>query len=111
MAVPELILYSDYKVRHYKKSESAASTIGLITIDVKLAEKRSAGNLHAVFDEAGVRNGVDDPLEGDTRPKGEKRFGLTRSRTASAPVLDPTCEGGRNNSKTQSSGKASFYST
>jgi len=59
---------------------------------VKLAGKRSAGNPHAAFDEAGVGNGVDDPLEGDTRPKGEKRFGLTRSRTATAPVLDPTCE-------------------
>jgi len=28
---------------------------------------------------AGVGNGVDDPLEGDTLPKGEKRLGLTRS--------------------------------
>jgi len=57
---------------------------------VKLAGKRSAGNPHAAFDEAGIGNGVDDPLEGDTRPKGENRLGLTRSITATAPVLDPT---------------------
>ena len=59
---------------------------------MKLAGKRSAGNPHAAFDEAGAGNGVDDPLEGDNRPKGENQFGLTRSRTATAPVLDPTCE-------------------
>lgn len=57
---------------------------------MKLAGKRSAGNPHAAFDEAGIGNGVDDPLEGDTRPKGENRLGLTRSITATAPVLDPT---------------------
>jgi hypothetical protein len=34
---------------------------------------------HVRFDVAGVGNGVDDPLEGDTRLKGEKRLGLTRS--------------------------------
>ena len=60
---------------------------------MKLAGKRSAGNPHAAFDEAWAGNGVDDPLEGNTRPKGENQFGLTRSRTATAPVLDPTCEG------------------
>jgi len=57
---------------------------------MKLAGKRSARNPHAAFDEAGTGNGVDDPLEGDTRLKGEKRLDLTRSRTATAPVLDPT---------------------
>lgn len=57
---------------------------------MKLAGKRSAGNPHAAFDEAGAGNGADDPLEGDTRLKGEKWLGLTRSRTATAPVFDPT---------------------
>jgi len=35
-------------------------------------------------------NGVDDPLEGDTRPKGEKRLGLTRS--ALLPRQPPTLQ-------------------
>ena len=53
--------------------------IGLITLDVKLAGKPYAGKPHVRFDVAGVGNGVDDPLEGDTLLKGEKRLGLTRS--------------------------------
>jgi len=31
------------------------------------------------FDAAVAGNGADDPFEGDTHPKGEKRLGLTRS--------------------------------
>ena len=38
--------------------ESSTSTIGAITFDAKLSGKRSAGNLHAAFDEAGDGNGV-----------------------------------------------------
>ena len=53
--------------------------IGLITLDVKLAGKPDAGKPHVRFDVAVAGNGVDDPLEGDTHPKGEKRPGLTRS--------------------------------
>jgi hypothetical protein len=53
--------------------------IGLITLDVKLAGKPDAGKPHVRFDVADAGNGEDDPLEGDTRPKGEKRLGLTRS--------------------------------
>lgn len=42
--------------------ESLSSTIGPINLDEKLSGKRSAGNLHAAFDEAGagnVTNGAD----------------------------------------------------
>lgn len=37
--------------------ESAASPIGLINLDRKTTGKRSAGNPHAAFDEAGAGNG------------------------------------------------------
>ena len=37
-------------------SESLSSTIGPINLDEKLLGKRSAGNLHAAFDEAGAGN-------------------------------------------------------
>ena len=49
--------------------ESAARRIGHIDLWVKLAGKRSAGNLHAAFDEAGTGNvaranaPVPDPTE------------------------------------------------
>jgi hypothetical protein len=36
----------------------AASAIGHITFDEKLTGKRSAGNPHAAFDEAGAGNGL-----------------------------------------------------
>jgi hypothetical protein len=52
--------------------------IGHITLDVKLAGKPGAGKPHARFDVAVAGNGADDPLEGDTRLKREKRLGLTR---------------------------------
>jgi hypothetical protein len=48
--------------------ESAARLIGHINIQVNLAGKRSAGNLHAAFDVAGT---------GNVAP-------------TNAPVLDPT---------------------
>jgi hypothetical protein len=51
--------------------ESTAEPIGHISLWAKLAGKRSAGNLHAAFDEAGTGN-----VAG-----------------ANAPVLDPTREG------------------
>lgn len=37
-------------------NESLSSTIGLINLSVKLSGKRSAGNPHAAFDEAGAGN-------------------------------------------------------
>lgn len=37
-------------------SESLTNTIGPINLDEKLSGKRSAGNLHAAFDEAGAGN-------------------------------------------------------
>jgi hypothetical protein len=51
--------------------ESTARPIGRISLQVKLAGKRSAGNPHAAFDVAGTGNVA----------------------SANAPVLDPTCEG------------------
>ena len=50
-------------------AESSSSVIGRITLDEKCAGKRSAGNPHAAFDEAGTGNGA---------------------TSATAPVLDPT---------------------
>jgi hypothetical protein len=44
--------------------------IGHINFDAKLTGKRSAGNPHAAFDEAGVGNGLN----------------------STAPTPDPTCE-------------------
>ena len=38
--------------------ESAARSIGHITCETKLLGKRSAGNPHATFDEAGAGNGM-----------------------------------------------------
>jgi hypothetical protein len=46
---------------------------------MKLAGKPDAGNPHVRFDAVVAGNGADDPLEGDTHLKGEKRLGLTRS--------------------------------
>jgi len=50
--------------------ESAASLIGLITLQVKLQCKPSVGNPHAGFDEAGVGNGatgrIEAPAEGES---------------------------------------------
>ena len=40
------------------KPESAASSIGLITLGVKLSGKRSAGKPPAAFEVAGVGNGL-----------------------------------------------------
>jgi len=37
-------------------SESLSCTIGFINLDEKLSGKRSAGNPHAAFDEAGAGN-------------------------------------------------------
>ena len=51
------------------KDESYTNTIGHINLNKKLLRKRSAGNPHAAFDEAGDGNGV--------------------YRTT-APLLDPT---------------------
>jgi hypothetical protein len=42
--------------------------IGHITFDAKLTGKRSAGNPHAVFDEAGAGNGPKAPRQAPTLP-------------------------------------------
>ncbi|GHU16634.1 hypothetical protein FACS189472_02110 [Alphaproteobacteria bacterium] len=53
-------------------SESVAGMIGHINFDAKITGKRSAGNPHATFDEAGDGN---------------------VAILANAPLLDPTCAG------------------
>ncbi len=66
----QLGLFDNYRVRRYIRIvESGLSAIGPITLDTKCAGKRSAGNPHAAFDEAGVGNGVTQ---------------------TTAPTLDPT---------------------
>jgi hypothetical protein len=58
--------------------ESTPNTIGRITLDAKRAGKRSAGNPHAAFDEAGTGNGA---------------------TPATAPVPDPTERGALGNQR------------
>jgi hypothetical protein len=55
MAVSALGLVQ-YLPRATTTAESAPSLRGPITLDVKRAGKRSAGNLHAAFDVAGAGN-------------------------------------------------------
>jgi RNA-directed DNA polymerase len=43
-------------VRGWLDADSAPGPIGLITLGMKQAGKQSAGNLHALFDEAGTGN-------------------------------------------------------
>ena len=70
------------------RDESAASTIGLITLYVKSAGERSAGNPHAAFDVAGVGN-VEwtrycDTCERKSKTTGNTNFDLNR-RASSRP--------------------------
>jgi hypothetical protein len=67
-------------------SESLSGTIGPINLDEKLSGKRSAGNLHAAFDEAGAGNvtkgvGLRTAAKAADNPPDPK---------VSAPALDPT---------------------
>ena len=72
--------------------ESAPSLIGRITLGMKRAGVRSAGNPHAAYDVAGVGNGVTGRIEAPA--DGEScRQQLLPVPTATAPALDPT--GGR----------------
>ena len=48
-------LFNNYRVQR-PRAESAPSLIGPITLDMKRAGKRSAGNPHAAFDVAGAGN-------------------------------------------------------
>jgi len=56
---------------HAATVESAPSAIGRITLDAKQVGARSAGNLHAACDVAGVGNGVkgriEAPADGESR--------------------------------------------
>jgi hypothetical protein len=69
--------------------ESAPSPIGHITLEAKQAGKRSAGNPHATFEEAGAGNGITVRL---VRHSQRKRGATDRpDLRVTAPVLDPTC--------------------
>ncbi len=48
--------------------ESSSSAIGPITLGEKCAGKRSAGNPHAAFEEAGVGNGAESGYRANSRP-------------------------------------------
>ncbi len=69
--------------------ESAASLIGLITLQVKLPGKPSVGNPHAGFDEAGAGNVT---MGAGLRPR-TKVLDEPPDPKVRAPVLDPTCGG------------------
>ena len=51
-------LFDDYGLRRGPRAESAAGTIGPITLEAKPSGKRSAGKPHAAFDVAGAGNGL-----------------------------------------------------
>jgi hypothetical protein len=67
-------------------SESLSSTIGPINRDEKLSGKRSAGNPHAAFDEAGAGN----VTKGVGKRTAAKAPDNPPTSKVSAPVLDPT---------------------
>ncbi len=68
--------------------ESDSDLIGPINLDAKCAGKRSAGNPHAAFEEAGAGNGATDI---PTRARrGKPRTQTRNALRATAPVLDPT---------------------
>ena len=72
--------------------ESAPSPIGRITLGMRRAGVRSAGNPHAAYDVAGVGNGVAGRIEAPA--DGEScRQQLLPVPTATAPAPDPTGEG------------------
>src|ERR1035441_573578 len=70
------------------QTESASCLIGLITLGVKQTGKRSAGNPHAAFDEAGTGN----RLTVRTMRHSQRKRGATDrpNLRSTAPVLDPT---------------------
>ena len=72
-------------------AESAPSLIGPITLDVKRAGKRSAGNPHAAFDAAGAGNVATVALR--THSAIERAELETLHLQQARLPLDPTCEG------------------
>ena len=69
-------------------SDSGSHPIGLITLDVKSAGARSAGNPHATCDVAGVGDGITDIPKRARRWKRRKQ--PRNSLRIYAPALDPT---------------------
>ncbi len=69
-------------------TERSSGTIGLITLDVKRAGARTAGNPHAACEVAGIGNGITDV---PTRARwGKPRIQTREVLRITAPVLDPT---------------------
>ena len=86
-------LFSEYRVSYLTVDlGSRSSLIGLITLDVKCAGARSAGNPHATCDVAGAGNGVTATPKRARR--GKPRTQPRRCLRATAPVPDPTRESG-----------------
>lgn len=75
-------------------AESAPNAIGPITLGVKRAGKRSAGKPHAAFDEADAGNGVTGRNEAPAAGRKPPANSDSLSPTTTAPVSDPTDEGG-----------------
>ena len=69
--------------------ENNSDLIGPINLDAKCAGKRSPGNPHAAFEEAGAGNGVTDVPKRARR--GKPRIQTRDVLRTTAPVLDPTC--------------------
>lgn len=63
--------------------------IGHISLDMKILGKRSAGNLHAAFDEAGIGNVITGVRTEAHMRKQWKKPPIPKVR---APILDPTLE-------------------
>ena len=76
-------------------AESCPSTIGLITLDPKLAGERSAGNPHATFDEAG--NGTQLTVRLLRHSQRKRRETARPHLRSMAPFLDPTYRGASGN--------------
>ena len=68
--------------------ESGSDAIGFINLGAKCAGKRSAGNPHAAFEEAGAGDGATDGPKRARR--GKPRIQPREVLRATAPVLDPT---------------------
>ena len=82
----ELGLFNDYRRSPPElDADRAPGSIGLITLGMKQAGKQSAGNLHALFDEA--RTGNVTTVEVTPSPN-RKRVAGNPPPTVPAPVLD-----------------------
>jgi len=83
-------LFNGYRGVVGRHTRKRSQPIGHITLEAKQAGKRSAGNPHATFEEAGAGNGITVRL---VRHSQRKRGATDRpDLRVTAPVLDPTLE-------------------